>query len=150
MISKMILPYSHLTLVTHMKNWKNYVYLEKKKFKCLYNMLPLYICIVSNMICYRKNWDNLMTYMIDVILILKQLQKQKGINKNRENSITKAEASYIKKNNKMRNYNREDNKDKRLGYKCKKREQYNKVNNIHNKNIKYISSDNGTEFKKDN
>jgi len=122
MISKMILPYSHLTLVTHMKNWKNYVYLEKKKFKCLYNMLPLYICIVSNMICYRKNWDNLMTYMIDVILILKQLQKQKGINKNRENSITKAEASYIKKNNKMRNYNREDNKDKRLGYKCKKRE----------------------------
>ena len=41
----------------------------------------------------------------------------------RENNNTKPETNYIKRNNKINNFNREDNKDKRICYnnKCKKR-----------------------------
>ena len=44
------------------------VYSDEKKFNCLYKM-----------IFHRKNWDNLMAYIIDVVPTPKQLQKQKGI-----------------------------------------------------------------------
>jgi len=59
----------------------------------------------------------------------------------RENNNTKPEANYIKKNNKINNFNREDNKDKRICYKCKKRGHIAKFcpsNNKHN-NRKYVS-----------
>jgi len=69
------------------------VYSDEKKFKCLYNMLPSYLCITSNMIFHQKKLKIiLMAYMMDVVPTLKQLQKQKGIIRNRENNNTKPEA----------------------------------------------------------
>ncbi|KAG4093693.1 hypothetical protein H8356DRAFT_1428413 [Neocallimastix lanati (nom. inval.)] len=82
-----------------------------------------------------KNWDNLMAYMIDVVPTLKHLQKQKGIIRNRENNNTKPEANYIKKNNKINNFNREDNKDKRICYKCKKRGHIAKFSESHEEDL---------------